>query len=407
MYSSNSNKQGHCAVLLSLLCMCLWATCAVTAQSKKARNSIVKGAIMRPEGRYTFTLTSRVNTGAIHWRVDREETGENKGSTKLVKSVAAAQGPIASFDLSTIPGKETVYYVTASGLGFTDTQRVQVFPANARSSFVFKSAGNPDVLAFITVPATLNAATRIVLVMAGQQRDADAYLDSWIDWAARSNYIAVAPAFDEPHWPGSRSYMLGNVFTGEDGAGGRNPESRWSFTIVEEIHEAVRKGFAITDAQYDLFGHSAGAQFVHRFLLFKPHARVRYALAANAGWYTVPDRNLPFSYGVKHALLPITRHDLVEWTNKRLVILRGTADVNADHNLRVTPEANAQGRNRFERAGYMLEKGRATNPATKWQLIDVPGSDHDQKKMAPVAQELLRRYNETMSNQRRASANQK
>ena len=150
--------------------------------------------------------------------------------------------------------------------------------------------------------------------------------------------------------------------------------------------------------QYDLFGHSAGAQFVHRFLLFKPNAKVRYALAANAGWYTVPDQNLPFSYGVKHPLLPITKRDIVEWTNKKLIILRGTADVNADHNLRVTPEANVQGKNRFERAAYMLEKGRAANPATKWQLVEVPGADHDQKKITPIAQELLRRYNETLGN---------
>ena len=32
-----------------------------------------------------------------------------------------------------------------------------------------------------------------------------------------------------------------------------------------------------------------------------------------------------------------------------MIILRGAADVNADHSLRVTPEANAQSKNRFER----------------------------------------------------------
>jgi hypothetical protein len=50
--------------------------------------------------------------------------------------------------------------------------------------------------------------------MAGQQRDADAYLDSWIEWASRNDYIAMAPQFDEAHWPGSRGYMLGNMFHG-------------------------------------------------------------------------------------------------------------------------------------------------------------------------------------------------
>ena len=350
---------------------------------------------MRLIGKHTFTLTSG---GTANWQLDREQTDETGGGSTLVRAIASAKGATASFDLPGVPGKETVYYINASGPGFTDTQTVQVFSPNARSAFLYKSAGNPDVRVFITVPASLNSATRIVMVMAGQQRDADAYLDSWIDWTKRSDYIAIAPDFDEQHWPGSRAYMLGNMFTGENGAGKINPESQWSFTVFEGIHQAVRSGFAIADPQYDMFGHSAGAQFVHRFLLFKPNAQVRYALAANAGWYTVPDQNLPFSYGVKHPLLPITRRDLVEWTNKKLIILRGTADVNADHNLRVTPEANVQGKNRFERAAYMLEKGRAANPATKWQLVDVPGADHDQKKITPIAQELLRRYNESLGN---------
>jgi hypothetical protein len=257
---------------------------------------------------------------------------------------------------------------------------------------MYKSRGNPDVQTYICVPPTLSSATKIVVVMAGQQRDADVYLDSWIAWASRNDYIALAPQFDEAHWPGSRGYMLGNVFKGEDGAGGATPEAQWSFTVVEGIHQTVRNGFGISDNLYDLFGHSAGAQFVHRLLLFKPNASVRNAIAANAGWYTVPDRGIPFSYGLRHPLLALTQRDLISWTDKNLIILRGTADLNSDHNLRVTPEANAQGKNRYERAAYMIEKARSVNAHTRWELIDVPGADHDQKKMAPAAQELFSKY---------------
>ena len=114
--------------------------------------------------------------------------------------------------------------------------------------------------------------------------------------------------------------------------------------------------------------------------------------AANAGWYTVPDLGIPFSYGLQHPLLPLTQRDLISWTDKNLIILRGTADLNSDHNLRVTPEANAQGKNRYERAAYMIEKARSVNAHTRWELIDVPGADHDQKKMAPAAQELFIKY---------------
>jgi hypothetical protein len=50
--------------------------------------------------------------------------------------------------------------------------------------------------------------------------------------------------------------------------------------------------------------------------------------------------------------------------------------------LRVTPEANAQGKNRYERAAYDQRKLRSVNAHTRWELIDVR-ADHDQKKMAP------------------------
>jgi hypothetical protein len=40
-------------------------------------------------------------------------------------------------------------------------------------------------------------------------------------------------------------------------------------------------------------------------------------------------------------------------------------------NLRKTPEADAQGQNRFERAAFMYSKIKSLNSKTNWQLIDV------------------------------------
>ena len=52
---------------------------------------------------------------------------------------------------------------------------------------------------------------------------------------------------------------------------------------------------------YYLYGHSAGAQFVHRHLAFIGAGgnplRVIRAVAANAGFYTVPDFQVPFPFG--------------------------------------------------------------------------------------------------------------
>jgi hypothetical protein len=67
----------------------------------------------------------------------------------------------------------------------------------------------------------------------------------------------------------------------------------------------------------------------------------------------------------------------------------GTADTLRDADLRVTPRADAQGRNRYERADYMYARGLAVDPASRWQRIDVPGVGHAAEPMAEAAQAFL------------------
>ena len=48
----------------------------------------------------------------------------------------------------------------------------------------------------------------------------------------------------------------------------------------------------------DLFGHSAGGQFVHRMLSFGFRDRVAVAVSANAGTYAMPDLSTPWPFGL-------------------------------------------------------------------------------------------------------------
>ena len=67
---------------------------------------------------------------------------------------------------------------------------------------------------------------------------------------------------------------------------------------IEDIFDAVRNANGFSRARYDIYGHSAGAQFLHRLVLFKPAARYRVAVAANAGWYAMPDFAVSYPYGL-------------------------------------------------------------------------------------------------------------
>ena len=40
------------------------------------------------------------------------------------------------------------------------------------------------------------------------------------------------------------------------------------------------------EAQYDIFGHSAGGQIVHRMAIFHPDSKARRMVAANSAFYT-------------------------------------------------------------------------------------------------------------------------
>lgn len=270
------------------------------------------------------------------------------------------------------------------------------FPANgtasakpASGSFAYKSEGNPDVEVFFHGPAKVDNKTRLLIVMAGRQRNAEEYLDSWRDWAVANNYLVLAPKFDQENWPEPLGYNFGNIASGKERDNTPNERSKWSFKITDDLLDDAAKRFSLSVKQYDLFGHSAGGQFVHRFMLFYPENRVRIAIAANPGFYTLPDQQQVFPYGVKNSPHPVTQKMLEDWTRRHIVIMRGTADLQRTESLRQSPEADAQGLNRFARAGYMFETIKKFDPKTKWRLIDVPGIAHDQKGMAPAAQKLL------------------
>lgn len=333
--------------------------------------------------------------GAKNWIVSQESIDEKSGESVLKENFAESKGEKAKFYLPKIKDKETIYHITANGNDFTEKYFVRVFEADKLSSFLYKTEDNPAVRTFIFVPKSLSANTRVLLVMHGLSRTAESYIQSWEDWAKKNDYIAVAPLFDNENWNGARKYNLGNLLTSKNL---KIRQSKWSFQIVEDLHKLAKSGFGLKKDYFDIFGHSAGGQFVHRFMFFMPKANVRLAIAANPGWYTLPDLNTDFPYGLNNEKFSYTKDDVTNWTKRNVFLLRGTDDLERTENLTQTPEADAQGKNRFERAGFMFEKIKAINPNTNWRLIDVPKVVHDQKRMAVAAQMVLDLINKENKN---------
>lgn len=225
----------------------------------------------------------------------------------------------------------------------------------------------------------------IVFVLHGMQRNADEYRDQWFDLAIEHDFLLVVPEFSERHFPEARSYNLGNV---ADAEGRPRPRREWSFSAIEPIFDEVKRRYGMTAKGYAIYGHSAGAQFVHRFLFHVPNARVVKAVAANAGWYTMPVFNVDWPYGLRNSA--VTSPDLAAALQLPVTVLLGDADTDPEHqSLLRTPEALAQGPHRYARGLAFFETaskaaGWAGVPFA-WQLATVPGADHDNTRMAPAA----------------------
>lgn len=225
---------------------------------------------------------------------------------------------------------------------------------------------------------------RVIVVMHGQSRRAEAYRNSWTVAAARAGAILIAPEFSEALYPGTNAYNLGNV--------GREPQSRWSYSVIEPLFDFVRADTGNRTDRYFLYGHSAGAQFVHRFLLLVPSHRVARAVAANAGWYTAPEIEVGFPYGLRNS--PITDVAVRGALGMRLTVLLGENDTNPnDTDLRHTAGADRQGLHRFARGQFFYRAGlrtaRLLGTPFGWNLVTVPGVAHSNSAMVPAAAQAL------------------
>jgi len=243
------------------------------------------------------------------------------------------------------------------------------------------------------LPAGFSPSTPIVFVMHGNGRTGDSYFRVWQQPAIDYGFLLVVPEFDAEHYPGSRSYNLGNIFPGEEPTT-RNPESDWTFTAIEDLFDVIREAAGSTRAAFRIYGHSAGSQFVHRFLMTRPDAPVERAVAANAGWYTMPTEEVRWPYGLGGSGFKLT--SLADRFQQDVTILLGDQDTDPNHpGLRRTLEALAQGPHRFARGQTFFRVAEAAAGSLgvpfAWVLETVPGAEHRNSQMTPRAAAILAR----------------
>jgi hypothetical protein len=197
-------------------------------------------------------------------------------------------------------------------------------------------------------------------VMHGTDRDADRYIEAAAPVAERHDALAIVIHFDEGSYPRAEDYTLG-VYAAEDHW--RDPKDML-YAEVERVFDLVRGSLRGVQRGYYIFGHSAGAQFTHRLLTFLPGHRALVAVAANAGWYTLPTADDPRVHSMPYGLVnsPLDPADMVGLLKTPLVVLLSENDTTTaatDDLVRGTVAAEAQGRNRLERGRHYYAVGEA------------------------------------------------
>lgn len=266
-----------------------------------------------------------------------------------------------------------------------------------KGSFIFNDPGlinGKNMNVYYYIPSNYTDESPVLFVFHGVRRNADEYRDQWNEHAEKYNVLLVVPEFNGALFPLDQDYNMGNVFkmNSQDSILAKNPKSIWAFSVVEPIFQSIKERTGNKSKGYYLYGHSAGSQFVQRFILFLPEANWIKAVSANAGWYTMLQPNTIYPYGLLDT--GISESDLAKLLSKKFIVLLGTEDNDPnDKYLRRTPEAMLQGTNRFERGLKFYKEAEDFSEENgfnfNWEMIFVQGVGHSNLRMSERAVEIM------------------
>ena len=251
-------------------------------------------------------------------------------------------------------------------------------------------------------PKSFTRRSPVLFVIPGAGRNGSDYRDSWIAASEKYGVLILSPQYLEKDYPEFWSYNLAGMLTDVEvnRVEGRvvrfnvskNPKD-WIFGDFDRIFNEVRSQLDLERTTYDMFGHSAGGQVLHRLALFHPQSKASRIVVANSGWYTVPTFDDTFPYGLGNSTA--TEDQVTKAFQTDLVVFLGELDNETETrgDLVRTPEVDIQGISRVERCRYFFKKATETARTLKapfnWKLHVVPKVGHDMQRMGEAAAEYL------------------
>jgi hypothetical protein len=231
---------------------------------------------------------------------------------------------------------------------------------------------------FYSCPQTGVRDAPIIIAMHGMDRAAAKFRDVMAAQCARNGQTVLVPECDAHQFPDFYAYNFGGVRLPPP-SNTVLPREHWNFGIIDRLFAHVRASIGSTRRSFGLFGNSAGAQFVLRYLALTEARAVDAAVAANCGVYMLPD--LTAEYPIGMGGLDLDDGHLHSYLGRRLVILLGEADNDPSApDLPRMDYAMAQGSHRLARGLWHFE--HCKNLAERlgvhfgWRLEIAHGAGH-------------------------------
>ena len=205
--------------------------------------------------------------------------------------------------------------------------------------------------------------------------------------------FVIVPEFSEEKFQEVWGFNYGNIKT-------KNLDlirkDLHAFSAIEPLAVDALKRFKLKSDHWGIYGHGAGAHFVHRFVLHHPQATHTLAIAANLGWYlSMTDQEWPFGLTNSN----IDNAKLKQAFGKYFLLMLGRADTSTKPNTPYVAEhwdiINLQGEHRLARGRNFFKsavaKSKEVNQFFKWGMVEVPTTKghSNTEQMVPYAAEMF------------------
>ena len=270
----------------------------------------------------------------------------------------------------------SLYFLLALPVFSSDIERV-----------IFSDWEKPPINIFYKLPKEINNKTEILFIIHGNSRNADGYIEVWASLANNKNVILIAPEFIKSTFPNYNTLQMSS-----SGGKIKSDTKLYLNGSIDLLFNFFRKKFNVKTDQYMIYGHSGGAQFVHRYLLMSDMPKIKKAVAANAGWYTFLG-GWKFPYGIKEPPSKLSSDNLRRFLKMKLSVFIGSKDTEITSSVNQSKGANKQGANRFQRANNFFisssNVAKKHNLEFNWDYKIIKGVGHSNTKMALAAAEVL------------------